>query len=916
MKNSLVTLFASVFVIVSCSINEIDYSPVSKETKTIYASTEVDTKTTLSDNINGVYKVIWSEGDQIALIDEGGYTAVFVTDEGAKSKSLFKYKNGKEDLDFENGVIAGYPVENIYLNSSDPKVPVFITIPSVQEYNGNTFSDNVMPMVSDITTGNDIQFNNAAGVIRLNVSASEDVSVKSITIRSQSQYISGKCGYIPDTKQYFFDQYLDSENNVKLSCGEGVIVGKEATSFMIVVPHQEYTSLQIVVKTVDGYEQTFTMKSDKTLKVKRSSVSTIPLYIDDLVKSKDNSADIQFEPYYVNWSYRYYDRGNGCSRYFNTEDTAQMMLWKSENNGNEPYFNYPEIKIDSSRVRIDLLEDSVPDNDVHEIDFRIDRNSNRVDIKAYDLDGNEIVYGADGVTPFLNQSHFIVLDALTSDVAKLTEVNLPFTDFPVTYKARKYVINYDNKMKYSIAFDITLGATPKDKEIDLGSFSITYTQAHINKVPVNPITKAVAADADAFADLPVHSTYDFAGTVGPWNDTWTRVSWNEKDYGYLELRSTAGYNNIAFTFNPSSYAIEEDAYLEIPQNAEYDTSYALQETWSFYGIEYTFNAEVYCQRPYYSLVPNPRFVKDGIVELSGKVDYPLYANGTYKEAGNYELNKINLRDYVHVEGMSQTDKLYNELQLSYKVKETRFDNSIYTAPLGVSFIENYEPAVLSASQWAYNAYFDAQNNYVEKIDEMMLYWNSVDQYPYNSNPYETINEVVVEYQLLSHDGEVKFGDPVELTLVVPELLKFETTKTLTQPWKRNDVPTVTNIYQALKITDTKNNIQISNPNATSANDFFDYIYTENKKTVTADDVRNVYNISIVPDATKVKAYLKSGIPLTANDYVFNPVTGEVQLPNNSGNITENIVVEIPVSMYHMYQGSHAHSVVVKVEFTK
>jgi XTP/dITP diphosphohydrolase len=144
MKNTLVTLFASVFVIVSCSINEIDYSPVSKETKTIYASTEVDTKTTLSDNINGVYKVIWSEGDQIALIDEGGYTAVFVTDEGAKSKSLFKYKNGKDDLDFENGVIAGYPVENIYLNSSDPKVPVFITIPSVQEYNGNTFSDNAL----------------------------------------------------------------------------------------------------------------------------------------------------------------------------------------------------------------------------------------------------------------------------------------------------------------------------------------------------------------------------------------------------------------------------------------------------------------------------------------------------------------------------------------------------------------------------------------------------------------------------------------------------------------------------------------------------------------------------------------------------------------------------------------------------
>ncbi|MBR2063444.1 MAG: hypothetical protein IJ971_01960 [Bacteroidales bacterium] len=916
MKKNIVTLLAAGFVIASCSMNEINEGLVRKEMKTLYATTEIDTKTSLGENEDGVYKVSWSEGDRIVLIDERGFTATYATEESGKSRAQFNLKKGPEDMDFENGIIAGYPAENIYLNSPDPKIPVFITIPNIQEYKDITFADNVMPMISDATTGNELKFNNAAGVIRLMVSASEDITVKSITINSPSEYISGVCGYIPETKSYYFDEILKSEKSVKLSCGDGVAIGKEAKPFFIVVPHQEYKGMEIVVKTNDGFEQSFVMKSDRTITIKRSSVATIPLHVDELVESDDDSADIQFESYSVGWSYRYFDRGNGYSRYFNSEDPGQLMIWKAYNNGTDPYFNYPEINIASSRVRIDLLEDTVPDADIHTIDFRIDRNNDCIDIMAYDPEGNEIRYGSDGTTPFLNENHFISLDVLTSNVAKLAEVNLPFMDFPVTYKARKFVVNKDNKMKYSIAFDITLGATPENKEIDLGTYSIPYTQAQINKIPVTPITKAVAADAEAFADLPVHNTQNFAVTVGPWNDTWTRESWNQKDIGYLELRSTAGYNTIAYVMNPQTYAIEEDAYLEIPQNAEYDTTYELKETWSFYGIKYTFKAKVTCQRPVYKLVANPKFVSNGVVNLNGKVTYPLYANKTYTGGEEYALNKINLRDYVTVEGMSKLDKLYNELQVSYRIKETRPYYNEYTAPLGVSFIEYADPAVISTSQWPYHAYYDAQNNYVEEMTDVILYWKSVDQYPGNSNVYETINEIDVEYQLLSHDGLVKFGDPLTLKLVVPELLRFETTKTLTEPWMNNDVPTVTNIYKALNITDTKSNAQISNPKATSAADFFDYVYTENKQTVTMDGVRNVYGISIVPDAANARVYLKSGIALTANDYIFDPETGDVQLGNNSGNITDNIIIEIPVTMYHKYQGSHVHKVTVKVEFTK
>lgn len=937
MKYTRLKLFAAGLAIASCSVNEINGDLVNKDTNTIYASTEAETKTTLDENEDGVYKVTWTAGDQIVLIDERGYTATYATEDGGESRAKFTLKKSHEELEFDNGVLAGYPVKNIYLNSSDPEIPVFISIPSTQEYNGTSFADNVMPMISDVTTGINLKFKNAAGVIRFMISATEEINVKSLVVKSGVENISGECGYIPETQNYFFDDSLQSEKSVTLSCENSVKVGKEAKAFFIVVPHQTYTDLEVIVKTDDGYEKSFEMKSEKTLTVKRSSVATIPLHVDGLKKS-DDSADVQFAPHSVKWSYKYFDRGYEYSRYFNTEDTEQLQEWETDNEGVSLHFNYPEIKVASSRVEISMLTDTIPDSDVHQIDFRINPSDDRFEIRAYGPDGNEIKYKADGWTPFLDESNYIVLNALTSKIAKLIEVNLPFMDFPVTYKASKYVVNEDNKMKYSIAFDIILGATPEDKVIDLGTFTIPYTQAHVNKIPVTPITKAVAADAEAFADLPAHKIHYFDETVGPWNDTWTRVSWNMKAPGYLEMRSTEGYNTIAYRVNPATDKIEEDAYLEIPQTAEYDTTYDLEEAWTFYGIKYTFKAQVNCQRPVYKLVPNPKFVKNGVVELTGRVVYPLYADGKYNGVGDneydnisdeYTLDKINLREYVNVEGMSTMDKLYNELQISYKIKETRSTASGYTAPLGLSFVKDADPAVLSTSQWPYNAYYDGDDNYVENVDPVMLYWDSVDQYPDNSNPHETINEVSVEYQLLSHDGLVEFGDPLTIKLIVPELLKLEVTKTLTEPWKHNDVVTATNIYKALKITDIKTGAQVSNPEATKLGDFFNYSYIDtHKDKITKVGVRNVYGIEMVPQTAKIKIYLKSGIELKSTDYEFyekdvdidndgNPehFAGDIKLAGNSGNLTDNVIIEIPVEMYHMYQSDHSHTAIVKVEFT-
>lgn len=285
MKKYIFTLFAAGLAMASCSVEDINKSETNDtdQVKKIYASIEGETKTSLGPNEEGTYKMFWSEGDQILVGNEKG-DAYFTTEADSTSSAEFVLNEDSHDLDFADGVIAGYPVEGMYISSSDPEDIVYLTLPSVQKYVEGTFDNNVMPMISDVATDIHLKFNNAAGVLKLMLSAEEEMAIKSVVVDTYNEYISGECGYIPATKEYYFDDTTLAKQDITLDCGEGVAIGNEAKPFYIVAPHQEYTALTITVYTTDGYQQTFVMKSDRTLEVKRSTVLNIPLHVDDLTE--------------------------------------------------------------------------------------------------------------------------------------------------------------------------------------------------------------------------------------------------------------------------------------------------------------------------------------------------------------------------------------------------------------------------------------------------------------------------------------------------------------------------------------------------------------------------------------------------------------------------------------------------------
>lgn len=307
MKRFISTLLTAGLVLTSCAVNELDEQRKTAE-EPIIASIGTQTKTYLGDKADGAYKALWSAGDQIVVLDANNEQATYTTIHYDCPTATF-LPDEDPVISFSDGYIAAYPASSMILGSTDLSEAIYFSIPEVQTYTEDTFENNVMPMISDLSTDQNIAFNNIAGVLRLMLSSNfSGIKIQTITITAENEFISGECGYIPEYHEYFFDETMICSNEVTLDCGtKGIRLSKNPIEFNIVVPHQEYTSLSICIKTTDGREQIFNMKEDKTLVVGRSTVLNIPLVADNVAAPtypiiEMSASDIDYDNFKVSIS--------------------------------------------------------------------------------------------------------------------------------------------------------------------------------------------------------------------------------------------------------------------------------------------------------------------------------------------------------------------------------------------------------------------------------------------------------------------------------------------------------------------------------------------------------------------------------------------------------------------------------------
>ena len=285
----LLNIFTNILVLssmaVSVACNETEER--GSEARTINAViVQPDTRTSLNGpDANGVYKTVWSPGDQI-MVFSGDLACRYILKSGENTnKGVFEGYGNSEDL------VAVYPLS---IGFSRTGATIEVGLPEVQEYVSGNIPLGAYPMLG-IYGDETFSFRNLCSVLKVPMFG--DATVKSITFTPNNAGVkaSGKAVINVNSTQLEMDD--NSKPSVKLDCPD-VKLSAQPTDFHFVVPAQIYPGGFTLTIATDKGDVVKTLKSDITLD--RSVLYPIEAF-ECKIDSKENISfeDANFKAYLV-----------------------------------------------------------------------------------------------------------------------------------------------------------------------------------------------------------------------------------------------------------------------------------------------------------------------------------------------------------------------------------------------------------------------------------------------------------------------------------------------------------------------------------------------------------------------------------------------------------------------------------------
>ena len=285
----LLNIFTNILVLssmaVSVACNETEER--GSEARTINAViVQTDTRTSLNGpDANGVYKTVWSSGDQI-MVFSGDLACRYILKSGENTnKGVFEGYGNSEDL------VAVYPLS---IGISRTGATIEVGLPEVQEYVSGNIPLGAYPMLG-ICGDETFSFRNLCSVLKVPMFG--DATVKSITFTPNNAGVkaSGKAVINVNSTQLEMDD--NSKPSVKLDCPD-VKLSAQPTDFHFVVPAQIYPGGFTLTIATDKGDVVKTLKSDITLD--RSVLYPIEAF-ECKIDSKENIIfeDANFKAYLV-----------------------------------------------------------------------------------------------------------------------------------------------------------------------------------------------------------------------------------------------------------------------------------------------------------------------------------------------------------------------------------------------------------------------------------------------------------------------------------------------------------------------------------------------------------------------------------------------------------------------------------------
>ena len=285
----LLNIFTNILVLssmaVSVACNETEER--GSEARTINAViVQPDTRTSLNGpDANGVYKTVWSPGDQI-MVFSGDLACRYILKSGENTnKGVFEGYGNSEDL------VAVYPLS---IGISRTGATIEVGLPEVQEYVSGNIPLGAYPMLG-IYGDETFSFRNLCSVLKVHMFG--DATVKSITFTPNSAGVKASGKAVINVNSTKLEMDDNSKPSVKLDCPD-VKLSAQPTDFHFVVPAQIYPGGFTLTIATDKGDVVKTLKSDITLD--RSVLYPIEAF-ECKIDSKENIIfeDANFKAYLV-----------------------------------------------------------------------------------------------------------------------------------------------------------------------------------------------------------------------------------------------------------------------------------------------------------------------------------------------------------------------------------------------------------------------------------------------------------------------------------------------------------------------------------------------------------------------------------------------------------------------------------------
>ena len=263
---------------------------------TIYATMDSPTtgggRTHLGPTTNNFTPTYWSAGDEVAVFSGSEKKAFTLTGGADTPDATFAGEAPASNTAY----CAFYPNTgsgNLSATQSGSSYTVTYALPYTQTYkapvNGNpTFNDMYCPMIAYSTDGQNYQFKNMMGVLKLDLKGTGTVSYIVLKDNNTNAKLHGTATVSVSaqgaTPSLTSASITDGGNDLKLTCGDGVELNENtATSFYFVVPVGTLGTNGFIIDVYNANDEKYTIDKSNISGniIQRAIIST--LAVEDVV---------------------------------------------------------------------------------------------------------------------------------------------------------------------------------------------------------------------------------------------------------------------------------------------------------------------------------------------------------------------------------------------------------------------------------------------------------------------------------------------------------------------------------------------------------------------------------------------------------------------------------------------------------